>query len=89
MKKTELDALKEAADYYATAIMLLNTRIRYAPEEFQGVSNTIGFITSLREQVVTQIEKIEPKKEEKQAPLEMDLTHVTAEKPKVSAEFTS
>lgn len=88
-KRTELDALKEAADYYGTALMLITTRISYYPEEFQGISNTIQFITNLRAQVVSSIEKIEPKKTEKAAPLEMDLTHVTAEKPAVTAEFTN
>lgn len=88
-KQTELDALKGAADYYGTALMIMTTRVSYYPEEFQGIQNTIGFFTQLRNQVVAQIETIEPKKTEKAAPLEMDLTHVTGDKPTVTAEFTN
>lgn len=86
-EKTELEALKGAADYYGTVIMILTTRVSYYHEEFEGITNTVNFIKQLRAQVVAAIEKIEPPQVKKEEPLEMDLTHVTAEKSQVVAEF--
>ena len=85
-KNTELEALKAAADYYGTAIQILNTRVAFYREEFRGVDNTIGFFEKLREQVVASIEKIEPKVEKPKEVLDMDLTHIKAQDA-VIAEF--
>ena len=85
-KNTELEALKAAADYYGTVVQVLSTRGAFYAEEFQGISNTIGFISKLREQVVVSIEKIEPKVEKPKEVLDMDLTHIKAQDA-VIAEF--
>lgn len=84
-KDQQLDSLKKSHDYYATAIQLLTTRIQYYHEEFQGVANTIQFLTHFRDTLRKEIELIEPPKKDKQS-FEMDLTHV---KPEVTTELNS
>jgi hypothetical protein len=80
---SELDTLKQAHDYYATAVQLLTQRCKYFHEEFQGVSNTVGFLKQLQAQVLTAIHKIEPPAEKVKENYEMDLSHVKGEAPQV------
>ncbi len=71
---------KAAHDYLATAIQVLTTRVQYYHEEFVGMHSTIIFLRGMRDQMVKDIEAIEPRKEEPQSkPSIMDLTHIKAE----------
>lgn len=75
---TPLDYKKLAHDYYATAIELLTTRIRYAPEEFEGIHQTLAFLRQNKDAILADIHKEEPPKQEAKESkvLEMDLTHL-------------
>lgn len=85
-EKTQLETMKSSHDYFSTAVQILTTRVQFYAEEFQGVSNTINFLSTLRDTLKADIEKIEPKQEAKTEPLEMDLTHLKAV-PEVTVEM--
>lgn len=90
MPKSELDSLKSSYDYFASAVQVLSTRVQFYAEEFQGVANTINFLSTLRDQVKTKIEEIEPPvKAEKAQALDMDLTHLKVEEKSNVVEFNS
>lgn len=59
-ENSELAALKQAHDMYATACHMLKTRVQFFHEEFDGVQSLIGFFSALKEQVLTKIHEIEP-----------------------------
>lgn len=59
-KEKELSALKNAHDHYANSIQILTQRVQYYPEEFQTVSNTVEFLSTLKNQVKSEIEKYTP-----------------------------
>ena len=80
----QLETMKKSHDYFATAIQTLSTRVTYYHEEFQGVSNTIHFLSQLRDQLKSDIEKIEPPKPVEAKPLDMDLSYI---KPAVEVEL--
>lgn len=80
-QKTELDALKQAHDYYATAIQILTQRVKYFHEEFHSVMNTVAFFKHLQQETLNAIYKIEPPAKQDKKVLEMDLTHVKGETP--------
>ena len=80
MEQKNLESLKSAHDYYATAIEVLTTRVKWYFEDFEGAHQTIAFLRSCRDQIKTDIEKVEPPVfKEPAAPLVMDLTHVRPE----------
>ena len=85
MNKNELEQLKNAHDYFATAVNLITTRTQYYHEEFQAVSNVVQFITVLRDDAKKKIEEIEPPVKTESKPYDMDLTHI---KPEVTTELT-
>jgi hypothetical protein len=86
MTKNELEQLKKAHDYFATAVNLITTRTQYYHEEFQAVSNVVQFITVLRDDAKKKIEEIEPPTKVEATPYNMDLTHI--KRPEVTAELT-
>lgn len=83
MTQENLDGLKKAHDYFATAVSLLTTRVQFYHEEFQGASNVVQFLSTLRDDAKAKVEQLEPKQEEPKAAFNMDLTHI---KPEVVAE---
>jgi hypothetical protein len=88
MTKNELEQLKNAHDYFATAVNLITTRTKYYHEEFQAVSNVVQFITVLRDDAKKKIEEIEPPVVKTKETYNMDLSHVKGEKPEVTTELT-
>lgn len=81
LQASNLNALKQSHDLFATAIQVLTTRVQYFHEEFEGIQKVVSFLRVLRQQTQNDIEKIEPPKpEEPKAPYEMDLSHVKNEK---------
>lgn len=87
-EKTPLDYKKIAHDYYATAIELLTTRLRYAPEEFEGVHQLIAFLRQNKDSILADIHKEEPPLPKQAQPsnvYDMDLTHVKGEEAGVSS----
>jgi geranylgeranyl pyrophosphate synthase len=79
MTKENLEQLKNAHDYFATAVQVLSTRCQFFHEEFQGIANTVQFLSHLRDDAKKKIEEIEPPKAEAKKNFEMDLTHVKPE----------
>ncbi len=82
-EKTPLDYKKIAHDYYATAIELITTRIRYAPEEFEGVHQTLAFLRQNKDAILADIQREEPpqpKESKENKVYDMDLTHLKNEK---------
>lgn len=59
-QQDNLNNLKVAHDYYATAIQTLTTRVQYYHEEFEAANSVVFFLRSLRDQMKAEIEKIEP-----------------------------
>lgn len=83
-ERTPLDFKKLAHDYYATAIELLTNRIRYAPEEFEGVHQTLAFLRQNKDAILADIHKEEPpqpKEAKENNVYDMDLTHLKPEAP--------
>jgi len=78
-ERTPLDFKKLAHDYYATAIELLTNRIRYAPEEFEGVHQTLAFLRQNKDAILADIHKEEPPppaQPKENNVYDMDLSHV-------------
>ena len=76
--KTPLDYKKIAHDYYATAVEVLTTRIRYLPEEFEAIHQLITFLKQCKSEILADIHKEEPPVIEEKATnvYDMDLKHV-------------
>jgi hypothetical protein len=79
MTKDNLEQLKKAHDYFATAVQILSTRCQFYHEEFQGIANTVQFLSHLRDDAKNKIEEVEPPTKEAKKSFEMDLTHVKPE----------
>lgn len=76
-ERTPLDFKKLAHDYYATAIELLTNRVRYAPEEFEGVHQTLNFLRQNKDAILADIHKEEPPAPpQPKENYDMDLTHL-------------
>jgi hypothetical protein len=71
-----LESLKKAHYYFATAVQILSQRVSFYAEEFQEAQNTIHFLTVLRDDAKKKVDEIEPPKEETKPTYNMDLTHV-------------
>lgn len=73
-KQAQLAELKQAHDYFATAIHVMRTRVQWYFEEFDGVSHMVNFLETHRASTQKLIEEIEPPKpKEPQKPFEIEV----------------
>jgi hypothetical protein len=79
-QEEKLKQSKIAHDYFATAIQTLTTRVQYYHEEFEAANGTIFFLRNMRDQILKDIERIEPPKAKEPAkPYVMDIPDAPAE----------
>lgn len=79
MEDNQLEQLKKAHTYFASAVQILTQRVQFYAEEFQTVSNTVAFLSHLRDDAWSKVQELEPAKSEEKKVYDMDLTHIKPE----------
>lgn len=78
-KADKLTLMKISHDNYATIAHLLSTRCQDKFMNMETIVEAINYAKEMALAIKTEVEKIEPPKEEEKKPFEMDLSHVKAD----------